>query len=163
MNSRQRLGESGRHPEIPSPHSGIRYFAEDDLLSIWNGRPAPHGGYDLVDDVLIVFYEAAGLPVGLELFDAAELLAPALMQRLSGGRRLTPEGLHIEYRPSDDALWLGDGQPAFNPTDIIPGTLTVFANRENTAPVQVKLCRAAQQLGPLLLRQPATPMPEFHQ
>ena len=163
MNSGQRLGESGQCPEIPCPHSGIRYFAEDDLLSIWNGRPAPYGGYDLVDDGLIVFYEAAGVPVGLELFDAAELLAPALTQRLPGGRQITPEGLHIEYRPADDALWLGNGQAAFNPTDIIPGTLTVFANRENTAPVQVKLCRAAQQLGPLLLRRDSTPRPEFHQ
>ena len=162
MNSRQRLGESGQRPEIPRPPSGIQYFAEDDLLSIWNGRPALYGGYDLVDDVLIVFYEQPGVPAGLELFDAAELLAPALMQRLPGGRTLTPEGLHIEYRPADDVLWLGNGQPAGAATDIIPGTLTVFAHRDGAAPVKVKLSRAAQQLTPLLLLQPAKLLPEFH-
>lgn len=162
MSSRQRLGESGQHQEIPRPPSGIQYFAEDDLLSIWNGRPAPYGGYDLVDDVLIVFYEQAGVPVGLELFDAAELLAPALSPRLPVGRTLTPEGLHIAYQPADDVLWLGNGQPAGAATDIIPGTLTVFAHRNGAAPVKVKLRRAAQQLAPLLLGQPAKLLPEFH-
>lgn len=162
MNSRQPLGNSRQRPEIPRPYSGIQYFAEDDTLSIWNGRPTPYGGYDLVDDVLIVFYEAAGVPAGLELFDAAELLAPVLTQRIPGGQMPTPEGLHIEYQPADDVLWLGNGQPAGAATDIIPGTLTVFAHRDGGAPVKVKLSRAAQQLAPLLLGLPAKLLSEFH-
>lgn len=54
----------------------IYYESEGDTLSLGNGRPAPAGGHDIAEG-LIVFFEAEGVPVLIEFFDAAELLAPS--------------------------------------------------------------------------------------
>lgn len=55
----------------------IFYESEGDTLSLWNNKPAPFGGHDIAEG-LIVFFEAEGVPVGVELFDAAEQLLPVL-------------------------------------------------------------------------------------
>ena len=53
----------------------IYYESDGDTLSLGNGRPAPRGGHDIAEG-LIVFFENEGVPVHIELFDAAELLTP---------------------------------------------------------------------------------------
>ena len=53
----------------------IFYESEGDTLSLWNDRPAPFGGHDIAEG-LIVFFETKGVPVGVEFFDAAEQLLP---------------------------------------------------------------------------------------
>ena len=58
----------------------IYYESEGDTLSLWNNKPAPFGGHDIAEG-LIVFFEAEGVPVGVEFFDAAEQLLPVLPQR----------------------------------------------------------------------------------
>lgn len=55
----------------------VHYNSEGDTLSIGNGRPAPYGGLDIAEG-LVVFFENHGVPVYLEVLDAAELLAPIL-------------------------------------------------------------------------------------
>lgn len=55
----------------------IYYDSDGDTLALGNGRPASKGGYD-ISEGLIVFFEEDGVPVLIELFDAAELLAPVL-------------------------------------------------------------------------------------
>lgn len=57
----------------------IYYESEGDTLSLGNGRTAPYGGHDIAEG-LIVFFESKGVPVHIELFDAAELLGPLLAQ-----------------------------------------------------------------------------------
>lgn len=57
----------------------IYYESEGDTLSLWNNRPAPFGGHDIAEG-LIVFFEAEGVPVGVEFFDAAEQVLPVLPQ-----------------------------------------------------------------------------------
>ena len=57
----------------------IYYESDGDTLSLWNNRPAPFGGHDIAEG-LIVFFEAEGVPVGVEFFDAAEQLLPVLPQ-----------------------------------------------------------------------------------
>ena len=54
----------------------ISYESEGDTLALWNNRPAPFGGHDIAEG-LIVFFEEKGVPVGVEFFDAAEQLLPA--------------------------------------------------------------------------------------
>lgn len=53
----------------------IYYESGSDSLLLGNGRPAPHGGRDIAEG-LIVFFETEGVPVHIEFFDAAELLSP---------------------------------------------------------------------------------------
>ena len=57
----------------------IYYESEGDTLSLWNNKSAPFGGHDIAEG-LIVFFEAEGVPVGFEFFDAAEQLLPVLPQ-----------------------------------------------------------------------------------
>ena len=63
----------------------IFYESEGDTLSLWNDRPAPYGGHDIAEG-LIVFFEAKGIPVGVEFFDAAEQVLPALTQTTPSDR-----------------------------------------------------------------------------
>ena len=56
----------------------IFYESEGDTLALWNNRPAPCGGHDIAEG-LIVFFEDKGTPVGVEFFDAAEQLLPVLV------------------------------------------------------------------------------------
>ena len=62
----------------------IFYESEGDTLSLWNNRPAPYGGHDIAEG-LIVFFEAKGVPVGVEFFDAAEQLLPVLAHATPAG------------------------------------------------------------------------------
>ena len=55
----------------------VFYESEGDILALGNGRPAPKGGHDIAEG-LIVFFEEKGVPVYVEIFDAAELLGPVL-------------------------------------------------------------------------------------
>jgi hypothetical protein len=55
----------------------IYYQSEGDTLSVGNGRPAGYGGHEIAEG-LMVFFEAEGVPVHIEFFDAAELLTPIL-------------------------------------------------------------------------------------
>ena len=57
----------------------IYYESEGDTLALWNNRPAPFGGHDIAEG-LIVFFEAEGVPVGVEFFDAVEQVLPVLPQ-----------------------------------------------------------------------------------
>ena len=59
--------------------SDIYYDSDGDTLSLGNGKPAPKGGHD-VGGGLIVFFEEEGVPVLMELFDAAELLTPVFAE-----------------------------------------------------------------------------------
>ena len=63
----------------------IFYESEGDTLSLWNDRPAPYGGHDIAEG-LIVFFEAKGIPVGVEFFDAAKQVLPALTQTTPSDR-----------------------------------------------------------------------------
>ncbi len=60
---------------LKSDNIDIYYESEGDTLSLGNGRPAPAGGQDIAEG-LMVFFEKDGVPVLMELFDAAELLGP---------------------------------------------------------------------------------------
>ena len=64
---------------LKSDNIDIYYESEGDTLSLGNGRSAPGGGHDIAEG-LVVFFEEDGVPVLMELFDAAELLAPLLAQ-----------------------------------------------------------------------------------
>ncbi len=55
----------------------IYYESEGDTLSLGNGRPASKGGHE-IGEGLIVSFEEEGVPVLIELFGAAHLLAPIL-------------------------------------------------------------------------------------
>lgn len=57
----------------------IYYESDGDTLLLGNGRPAPRGGHDIAEG-LIVFFEAEGVPVHIEFFDAAGLLTPVFAQ-----------------------------------------------------------------------------------
>ena len=57
----------------------IYYESEGDTLSLGNGRTAPYGGHDIAEG-LIVFFEAKGVPVHIEFFDAAEQIGDILAQ-----------------------------------------------------------------------------------
>ena len=63
----------------------IYYESEGDTLSLGNGRPAPYGGHDIAEG-LIVFFESKGVPVLIEFFDAAEQVANLLAQAHSSER-----------------------------------------------------------------------------
>ena len=65
---------------LKSDDLDIYYESEGDTLALGNGRPAPCGGYDIAEG-LIVFFEAEGVPVHIEFFDAAEHLVPVLPRR----------------------------------------------------------------------------------
>ena len=65
----------------------VCYDSGGDILSLGNGKPAPAGGHD-VGTGLIVFFEAEGVPVSIELFDASELLTPILAAAPSDAGRL---------------------------------------------------------------------------
>ena len=58
----------------------IYYESEGDTLALWNNRPAPLGGHDIAEG-LIVFFEDEGVPVGVEFFDAAEQVLPVLVPK----------------------------------------------------------------------------------
>ena len=57
----------------------IYYESEGDTLSLGNGRPAPYGGHDIAEG-LIVFFESKGVPVLIEFFDAADQIGDILAQ-----------------------------------------------------------------------------------
>ena len=57
----------------------IYYESEGDTLSFGNGRTAHYGGHDIAEG-LIVFFEAKGVPVHVEFFDAAEQVGDILAQ-----------------------------------------------------------------------------------
>ncbi len=57
----------------------IFYESGGDTLFLGNGKPAPFGGHDIAEG-LIVFFEEEGVPVRIELFDAAGLLVPVLAE-----------------------------------------------------------------------------------
>ena len=64
---------------LEADNLSIFYESEGDTLALGNGRPAPRGGHDIAEG-LIVFFEAEGVPVHIEFFDAAEQLLPVLSQ-----------------------------------------------------------------------------------
>ena len=64
---------------LKTDNLSISYESDGDMLSLGNGRPAPRGGHDIAEG-LIVFFENEGVPVHIELFDAAELLTPIFAQ-----------------------------------------------------------------------------------
>ena len=64
---------------LKTDNLSIFYESDGDTLSLGNGRPAPRGGHDIAEG-LIVFFENDGVPVHIEFFDAAELLTPVFAQ-----------------------------------------------------------------------------------
>lgn len=62
---------------LQTDNLSIFYESEGDTLALGNGRPAPRGGHDIAEG-LIVFFETDGVPVHIEFFDAAKLLTPIL-------------------------------------------------------------------------------------
>ena len=64
---------------LETDNLSIFYESEGDTLALGNGRPAPRGGHDIAEG-LIVFFETDGVPVHIEFFDAAELLTPVFAQ-----------------------------------------------------------------------------------
>ena len=72
-------GEMAFEKFLEADNLSVFYESEGDILALGNGRPAPHGGHEIAEG-LMVFFEAEGIPVHIEFSDAAELLSPLFAQ-----------------------------------------------------------------------------------
>ena len=65
----------------------VAYDAEHDVLRLSNGQPGNHT--NLISDDLVVDVAGPGQPVGVELLDASQWLAPVLQELLTRRRQPT--------------------------------------------------------------------------
>ena len=107
------------------------YESESDTLTIWDGGPAGGGGFDIANNVLIIFFGwDHSTPVGLMLSPAAGLLAPHLpiecIANAEPSEYRDNLDLKIEYNAADDTLWMGNSKPAQMSYPILEGAVEVY-------------------------------------
>ena len=138
-------GENAHSKELE-----ISYDGEGDTLWMGNGRPGSIG-FDITHGVLIPFFDTDGvdpnsrIPIGLLLFDAAELLAPHLpIEAIAHAGPVTyldKLDLKISYDAAADTLWMGNSRPADISCPIVEDAIILYfqANSEAESRQGIKI------------------------
>lgn len=129
----------------------IAYAIEGDLLAMGNGSWANGGGANITSSTLLTaFYAESGKSecVGLELFDAALILAPYLNGELSKGTAFDGELAVSYHRETDTLLLVSNREPAVQDQTVADG-LIAHCNQRGLA-VGFTMKNAAQLLLPHL-------------
>ncbi len=143
----------------------ISYDVENDVLWMSNDNQAPRG-FDIVKNQVIVFFGHDGTtPTAVMVFDAAELLAPAMgipfqaaeLEDSTGDNTIDDvadwkcqilEAMNIQYERESDTLQVGkDASGAGGNVNIAEGFAIAF--EEVGVPVAMSLSAAAELLAPI--------------
>ena len=143
----------------------ISYDVENDELWMSNDRQAPRG-FDIVNNQVIVFFDNDGTtPTAVMVFDAAELLAPAMgipfqaeelddsikdasVDDVADWKCRIVEAINIQYQEEGDTLRVGnDASGSTGIVDIAEGLAISF--EEVGVPSSLRHSPAAELLAPI--------------